>query len=85
MIPDWVWWVVGLIVLREIAAVVFGWGGDGFTIGSDPEGGTFGKSLKWHKRKRVYTSIRPDRGDDPGTASGHVEKSRPVNDGKSKR
>lgn len=32
----------------------------------------------WHKRERVYTSIRPDLGDDNTTSSGYVELSRKV-------
>ena len=24
-IPSWVWWVIGLVILREVFAVVFGW------------------------------------------------------------
>lgn len=76
---EWYHYVIGVVFLlfvRDIAALFFGWGGDGFSIGSDPEGGTFGKSVNWHKRKRVYTSIRPDFGEDETTASGYVERSR---------
>lgn len=36
------------------------------------------KWFLWHKRKRVYTSIRPDLGNDENTSSGFVEKSRPI-------
>lgn len=63
-IPSWAWWVIGLIVLREVAAVLFGWGGDGFKIGSDPEGGTFGKSFNWHKRevRKTFVGWKPTEG-----------------------
>jgi hypothetical protein len=36
------------------------------------------KTGKADRSKKVYTSIRPDLGDDPNTASGYVERSRPV-------
>lgn len=80
-IMEWYHWIIGVIVLlviRDALAWLFNWNGDGIEIGSDPEGGAFGKMLNWHKRKRVYTSIRPDLGEDETTASGYVELSRPA-------
>lgn len=61
-IPSWIWWIIGFLIVREIAAVFFGWKGETFGIGTDTDGGTFGKSLNWHKRKRQHTTIgwRPD-------------------------
>ena len=85
------WWHVGLVmvvllIVREILALVFGWGsedenGISWEECRDPEGGTFRKMFNLHKRQRVYTSIRPDLGEDTSTASGFVELSRPVGKG----
>lgn len=63
-IPSWVWWVIGLVILREVLAVVFGWGRDedGNVVNTrDPEGGTFGKMFNWHKRevRNTYVGWKP--------------------------
>ena len=55
---EWYWWLlIGFIVWQVLMGLIFGFGSDedGFKIGSDPGGGTFGKSFNWHKRERIHT------------------------------
>ncbi len=73
--------VVGvLFLLSEIFAALF-WRGDksGSTSFEDARyNRNLYKTGKADRSKKVYTSIRPDLGEDPNTASGYVELSRPV-------
>lgn len=65
--PDWllvVCIVIVLLVIRDALAWLFGWGMDenGERIDTrDPEGGTFGKMINWHKRevRGTYIGWRP--------------------------
>ena len=78
-IPPWVWWVIGLVILREVFAVVFGW--DSPWFGETFENAKYNRELyksgRADKNKVVMTTIDTSR-DDINTASGHVETSRVI-------
>ena len=74
-IPSWVWWVIGLVILREVFAVVFGW--DSPWFGDAKYNRELYKSGRADKNKVVMTTIDTSR-DDINTASGHVETSRVI-------
>lgn len=77
--------VVILVIVREVIAfMVFGIDDKLSGIDTrDPEGGTFGKSLNWHKRTVVNTTINTSK-KDPSTASGYAETSRVIRKAKGK-
>jgi hypothetical protein len=73
--------VVGvLFLLSEIFAALF-WRGDkneSTPFEDAKHNRNLYKTGRADRSKKVYTSIRPDLGEDPKTASGYVERSRPV-------
>ena len=56
-IPSWVWWVIGLVILREVFAVVFGW--DSPWFGETFENAKYNREL--YKSGRANEKIKVSR------------------------